>query len=469
MSIVNTCYTKQLQELEFAEKINKQEVDRMYEVYMNCLNQNKNINSKINILQEQNKKEVFSIKYLPMFPKEVNNLIRDSMKQLNYIRLRNFVLEFSLMRLEQKFSNILGDTTQLFISSIISFEKNKKPILKNSSYLINLREYATKFNEILDLKTKEEKKQFLCGEKLFGGGYCINRTGVREILNIDGIVTSFKTEDYVYKLYNILVEIDYNFVNTLIEKLKKLSENIGVILRRVENNWKKGLEDYYDEQKTSQYELLCNYNSNQIIFNKLLDGDYITQEVYDKLLTNKPITLCNKTGAVNKKINRDIVYWDLVFYLYYKVTRDFSEDIKYFYFYNLIFADKNIDNNIRLFNFVKTDCNWFVKNILIDFQLFNLEDFVKTNRNYYTTIVCDRKTIYNYDSDIEDKYEEKHKCKFIDLEELVDFHNSEVYMGEGELEQIRNGFCKNDTIDYDIDNFGRILNSMVSHITRRPF
>jgi len=471
MSIVNTCYTKQLQELEFAEKLNKQEVDRMYEAYMNCLNQNKNINSKILILQKQNKKEVFSIKYLPMFPKEVNDRIRNSMKQINYIRLRNFVLEFSLIRLEQKYSNMLGDDLiSLFISSINSFEKNRKPILINNRYLGRLREYANKFNEILDLKTKEEKKQFLCGERLFSCRCGFTPTIMKEILNVEDQMDRFTIENYVEELYNILVEIDYNFVNEILEKIKKFSLNIRFILRTVENNWRAGVEDYYDEQRTSQYELLCNYKSNQVIFNKLLNENYITREVYDKLLTNKPITLCNKTGAMNKRKNREIVYWDLVIFLYYQFTRYYKDDIKYFYFNDLIFADKDIDKNMRLFNFIKTDCNWFVKNVLVDFELFNLEDFVNTNRNYYTTIVRDRKEIYNYDSDMDDYYEKKDKCRYIDLELLVDFRNYRVRRYGERLEEIKNGLCKNDKIDYDMNEYGEYLNNIVSYTIRKsPF
>jgi len=470
MSIVNTCYTKQLQELEFAEKLNKQEVDRMYEAYMKCLKQNENINSKIKILQEQNKKEVLSIKYLPMFPKEVNDRIRNSMKQINYIRLRNFVLEFSLIRLEQYYCNMLGDDCiNLFISSINSFEKNRKPILNNCCYLRRIRAYANKFTEILDLKTNEEKKQFLCGERLFHNHYGFTATMLKQILNVEDQMDRFKIENYVEELYNVLVEIDYNFVNTLLEKLKKFSLNIHYILRRLENNWKAGVEDYYDEQKTSQYELLCNYKSNQVIFNKLLNENYITREVYDKLLTNKPITLCNKTGALNKKKNRDIVYWDLVLYLYYQFTQDYREDIKYFFFNNLVFADLDIDKNMRLFNFVKTDCNWFVKNVLVDFELFNLEDFVNTNRNYYTTIVRDTREIeIGYDSDTGHYYEKKNECKYINIERLVDFREYNVRR-EG-CEEIRNGLCKNDKIDYDMNEYGEYLNNIVSYTIRTyPF
>ena len=361
---------------------------------------------------------------------------------------------------------MLGDDLiSLFISSINSFEKNRKPILVNNCYLRRIRAYTNKFTEIMDLKTNEEKKRFLCGEDLCDYPACFGPTYLREIFNVENHMDKFKIENYVSDLYKILVEIDYNFVNTLLEKLKKLSLNMREIFRRVENNWRRGVEDYYDEQKTSQYELLCNYKSNQVIFNKLLNENYITREVYDKLLTNKPITLCNKTGALNKKKNRDIVYWDLVLYLYYQFTQDYREDIKYFYFNDLVFADLDIDKNMRLFNFVKTDCNWFVKNVLVDFKLFNLEDFVNTNRNYYKIIVRDRREIY------EDYYETKNNCVYIDLQDLVRFgkYNVRDFYGDT-LEQIRNGFCKNDKIDYDMNEYGKYLNSIVSYTIRKyPF
>ena len=91
MSIVNTCYTNELQEMENAEKINEEEMDKLLKQINKLKIRRATINKKFSILRPLQLQECINIKYLPMFAKECNEIIRNSIKQDNYIRIRNFI------------------------------------------------------------------------------------------------------------------------------------------------------------------------------------------------------------------------------------------------------------------------------------------------------------------------------------------------------------------------------------------
>lgn len=470
MSIVNTCYTNELQQLENEEKINEEEIDKLLIQIKKLKFDRATINKKFSILRPLQLQECINIKYLPMFAKECNEIIRNSIKQDNYIRLRNFILKFSLIKLEAQFYNKLGVIIKLFVDSINDFSKNRKPIL-NDWCLNRIMPYTYFHTEISELNTNEEKKMWFMDKCVLRSMYSqmgnvFNSRSIQRILNLQNELYTFDIEDYVKVLYSILIQIDCDFINTLLLRIQNLSKKFDILLTKIQNNWIEGVENYYDIQKTSQYKLLNKYDNNCVMLTELLNKNYINQQVSIKLKNNKPITLCNKTGAINKKLYREVVYWDLVLYLYYKTNYEYL-DLHYFYIDGLPIMPPNaIDNNETLFNFIKTDCNWFVKNVLVDFQLFNLENFVETNRNYFTTKIIDREK--HYDSDFDSDEEDWENSKYIyGLEDLTNFARSRVR--DNNLTQIRNGFHKNNTIDYDSEE-GNKLNWIVDcEPSRYPF
>jgi hypothetical protein len=474
MSIVNTCYTNELQEMENAEKINEEEMDKLLKQINKLKIRRATINKKFSILRPLQLQECINIKYLPMFAKECNEIIRNSIKQDNYIRIRNFILEFSHIRLEAQFYNEICNIIKLFVSSIKSFSKNRKPIL-NGYRLNELMKFTDLHTEISKLNTNEEKKQYfydtiILRNMFYSYNNYFNSRTIQTILNLQNHTYTFNIEEYILSLFSILIEIDYDFINTLLLRLQYLSQTLHILLTKIENNWIEGVENYYDIQKTSQYKLLNKYDNNSVMLTEFLNKNYINQEVYNKLKNNKPITLCNKIGAMNKKINREIVYWDLVLYLYNKTNYEY--DLNYFYINDLPFMPSNaIDNNMRLFNFIKTDCNWFIKNVLVDFQLFNLEHFVETNRNYYTTRIYDRDKLDNdNDYDSEEDFDCKN-CRYVyGLDTLKRFAKYKIRETDNnELTQIRNGFCKIDMENYDFEE-GSMLNWILNcEPSRYPF
>lgn len=402
MSIVNTCYTKQLQELEFAEKLNKQEVDRMYEAYMNCLNQNKNINSKILILQEQNKKEVFSIKYLPMFPSGVNDLIRQHFQDMKYKKIRGVMYRYILIGLEKQFVNkyiyMIEDN---FNSVFRNLKKNITPVLEQNSCILG--EILSAEEEIEKLKTYEEKTKWLCSCNGFNLHNKLNTIfsydDFYKICFGNNEIYSYMNENNFYvgkEIYNNLLREVIEFyltydkwlINKILSKIKKHSRLINEIWCKCKTNFDEGVYNKVDNEEKAEYKLLCRYNQ-EMNWIKLIT--HIPEKFRNLILNNKSIPVVNKNGTSINKNYIKIVMIDLGIYL--KTITDKNLVYLYVPIHNIY---KDSDKSV--FRYFKNELCWYIKNIVMIDGMTKIENKLQLVKNIYNSIPSKTMELKNYDN-----------------------------------------------------------------------
>ena len=440
MSIVNTCYTKQLQELEFAEKLNKQEVDRMYEAYMNCLNQNKNLNSKIKILQEKNKKEVFSIKYLPMFPSGVNDLIRQHLQNMKYRKIRTVVWRYILIGLEKQFVNkYIYEIEVNFCYTFNNLRKNRTPELTQLSN--RLEEMFSAEDNIEKLKTYKEKTNWLCNHTQFNLhkklNYVFTYLDFKKICFGDNDLYSRRSDyyrDIVEEIYdNSLREViqfyltyDKWLINKTLSKIIEHSRLINEIWSKCKTNFDEGVYNKVANEEKAEYKLLCSYNQDMNWVKSLTE---IPAKFTNLLLNNKSIPVVNKSGtSINKNYIR-IFMIDLAIYL--KTMTD--KNLKYLYV-----RIHNIykDSDKTVFRYFKNDLCWYIKNIVMVSGMTETENKLQLIKDIYNSIPVFSRTKELKDYDSLDKYDLNRKVgKFIE----PTYINLTEFGSEDTFESIKNG------------------------------
>ena len=450
MSIVNTCYTNELQEMEIAEKISKQEMDKMYEAYMKCLKQNENINDKIKILQENNKKEVYSIKYLPMFPKEVNDIIRKNLQDMKFTKIRNVVYNYTYYLLETLF---MYEMKKIILRVLSNLQRLKKGVNPSWRYFVIGEEPFYDYEELLkdiprmNYKTKQEIIINLLKHTRSGAFDTDLLARLFNIPTYDGMENGYLEfyKNYMSGFIHTFLAIDRGFINGVCKQMYKLSVKLNETKNKIINNWNSSLCNDFENDRTGKYTFLKEYGADDFGFGYLVSfamyeehtnsgcGEYDIPQKYCKLMKEqKPMTVISKNGTPTDKMSKKIIMLDLLCYLDVQTGGlhylSLGDMIKLDNYYSMI-ANKNL---YRLF---MNDMGWLIKNILLE------ETHTDIKYGIYNII----------------------KKPLMNIEDYNLFSN---YNNGGSLifanwckkfllssqEEIRSGLCRNKFINYEYEN-----------------
>lgn len=399
MSIVNTCYTNELQEMENAEKINKQELDKMYEAYMKCLKQNENINDKIKILQEQNKKEVYSIKYLPIFPKEVNDIIREHLQEMKYYKIRQTAYRYVLNGIEKYIVDTCLSGLKFNYDFVLdNLKKNETPLLEcHSGNFYFILEYA---EQIKKLKTYEEKYDWLIRvydleDKICNvfrrNDYETKCFNDNEICKIGyGYICDYDIarEIFRYSIWEIIkfhLKYDKWFIDCILKEIEKFSKLYNTIWTKCKKHFDEGITDKVSQEQKAEYQLLINYtNSPTDTYTEYINAIDNVPIKYKKLmLENKRITVVNKNGTSINSYNIKIIMIDLCLY-----CRKTLRTVLYYDYVNM--PTKNVLRNNRVknnkFNYFKNELCWLIKNIVLNESMTFTKNKYELAKNMYKSI-----------------------------------------------------------------------------------
>jgi len=422
MSIVNTCYTNELQTMENLEKINKQELDKMYEAYIKCLKQNENINDKIKILQEQNKKEVYSIKYLPIFPKEVNDIIREHLQDMKYNKIRKMAYRYVLIGLEKYIVNYcLGGLKFNYEFVLDNLKKNITPQLDtHSGKFTNILQYA---EQIKNLKTYEEKYNWITRdfnledriENVFTrNDYETKCFNVNELYSMGyGYVSDGEKarEIFSYTVLEIIkfyLKYDKHFIDCILTKIEKFSKLYNTIWTKCKKHFDEGITDKVNQGQKAEYELLNNYTDTYRTYINAIDN--VSIKNIKLMLDNKSITIVNKNGTSTNSYNIKILMIDLCLYCRKTLETELYYDYVNIPEYNVLQNNKNIKNK---FNYFKNELCWFIKNIVLNKSMTFLKNKYELAKNMYKSIPS--KTMEFSINDIEREFGDFVRPEYIHL------------------------------------------------------
>jgi len=451
MSIVNTCYTKQIQEMEFAEKINKQELDKMYEAYMKCLKQNENINDKIKILQEQNKKEVYSIKYLSIFPKEINDTIRKHLQDMKFHKIRNVVYNYVYYLLETLF---MFEIKKIIMRVLSNIQRLKKGVNPSWRYFAMGEEIFYTYEELLkdiprmNYKTKQEIIINLFNHTRNGAFDTDLLARLFNIPTYDGMENGYLEfyKNYMSGFIHTFLAIDKGFINGVCKQMYKLSVKLNETKNKIITNWNSSLCNDFENNRTGKYTFLKDYNAGDdfgfaylVSFGSYEEdtnsgcGEYDIPEKYCKLMKEqKPMTVISKNGTPTDKMSKKIIILDLLCYLdvqtgglHYLSLGDMIKLDNYF----AMIANKNL---YRLF---MNDMGWLIKNILLE------ETHTDIKYGIYNIIKRPLMNIEDY----------KLFSNYNNGGSLIFANWCKKFLLSSQ-EEIRNGSCRNKFMNYEYEN-----------------
>ena len=452
MSIVNTCYTNELQAMENIEKINKQELDKMYEAYMKCLKLNENINDKIKILQENNKKEVYSIKYLPIFPKEVNDIIREHLQDMKYNKIRKVAYRYVLIGLEQYIVNYcLGGLKFNYEFVLDNLKKNITPLLEcHSGKFYYILEYA---EQIKNLKTYEEKYNWITRDFNLEDRICNVFTrndyetkcfNVNELHTMCyGYVVDSEHSSRVFR-YTVLeiikfyLKYDKQFIDCILRKIEKFSKLYNTIWTKCKKHFDEGITDKVNQGQKADYELLNNYTDTYTEYINAIDNVPIK---YKKLmLDNKSITVVNKNGTSINSYNIKILMIDLCLYCRKTLRTEL-------YYDHVNMPTKNVLQNNRVknnkFNYFKNELCWFIKNIVLNKSMTFIKNKIELAKNMYKIIPSKTMEFSTY-YDIEREFGDLVRPEYIHLRGM---EQEEIY------NNCKNGMLRNNYTELSRPSF----------------